>query len=112
MAKRTWLRRGRKLQKPEAQETLGRVCAWCKSTVPEDGSVFTVTARAREGVELSDLAQDGPFLVMSLYRTGPKVHGLVTTDHSEAKQLGADLVFMVCSEECGLALRQALAHVS
>jgi hypothetical protein len=110
VTERRWFPRGRQRRKSEAQEILARACAWCKCEVPRDSEVFAVTARAREGVDLSDLAQEGPFLVLALHQSGVKVHAVVTTDDSEARQSGTDLVFMVCSQDCGNALRQALAR--
>jgi len=60
------------------------------------------------GVDLSE--SEGTIVPLPLEGVRKVVPMIVASKDSPAKQAGNDLCFMVCSRECGEALRRALAE--
>ncbi len=81
-------------------------CAWCGERIPEGHEVFAVGGKAREGVALKD--REGKSITLSLALTDRRVQAIVVTSDSEAKKAGNDLMFVVCSPECGQSLKEAV----
>jgi len=80
-------------------------CAWCKKNIPDNVEVFGMGAKIRQGINLKH--KEGQYLKLSLLNDRT-VHGFVTTEGSDAKEDGYDLMFMACSEECANDMRNAL----
>lgn len=81
-------------------------CTWCGSRVDEFSEVFAVDARLRPEIDLQ--AYQGHCIQLDL-KTGAKtLNVMVTTDGSDAKAAGKDLMFLVCSKKCGTQLKKAL----
>ncbi|UCC88236.1 MAG: hypothetical protein JSV81_02725 [Anaerolineales bacterium] len=87
-----------------SQEQATSSCAWCKRELVSDDELYSVAARVKPWVKLPT----GPVLELSLDSTHPRVTAIVPAPDSPAKQAGNDLLFAVCSQECGQALREAL----
>jgi hypothetical protein len=77
------------------------ICAWCGKSIPHDVEVWAIGARVRPGIDPGK----GPIIHLAL--AGKTVPAIVATKDSEAKREGYDLVFMLCSLECGKSLREA-----
>jgi hypothetical protein len=86
------------------ENALGK-CAWCRKKIGDDVPVFSVGARKRPGADLS--AFEGHGVRMKLASRRRDVIALVPPVDSGARRDGYDLVFLVCSEECGTALKSA-----
>jgi hypothetical protein len=100
-------KRRRRKPKQQPREFL-QTCAWCRRHVPGGDEVFGLSARAQPGVDLSQYTREGPVLFMPLPQAGTTVHAFVPAVGSPAKRSGADLVFMLCSQDCASDLRDAL----
>ncbi len=97
--------RKRKKRKPRVSwEDAIRICAWCGKHIPENTELFSVNAKARPGV---DLEHEGNVLALALDATRTAL-AIIPTPESEAKKAGWDVLFVVCSEECGRSLRETV----
>ena len=81
-------------------------CAWCAREFRPGAGVYGVGAKARKGVSLRKY--EGSILEVGLTHDGRTLPAMIAGRGSEAKRAGNDIVFMVCSRECGEALRKAL----
>ena len=88
-------------------ERLQSECGWCGESIGEEQPVFAIGGKARPEVDLS-LVQ-GKVVEIALLSPAKKVLAGVAAFDSDAKKAGNDLVFMVCSEECGRQLKSAVA---
>jgi hypothetical protein len=96
--------RKRKRKRRVNWEDAVRVCAWCGKHIPESSEIFSVNAKARPGV---DLKREGNVLELTLDATR-KALAIIPTQESQAKKEGWDLLFAVCSEECGRSLKDTV----
>ena len=87
------------------QEALSK-CAWCDGHILEDTEVFAFGAKLRPGVDLSEYQSH--CIQIAMVSEEKPVYGLVTVEGSDAKKDDKDLMFLVCSERCGLKLKHAL----
>ena len=81
-------------------------CAWCEDEIPADFEVFTIGARGKPEIDLSEA--EGTIIPVSLIQANRTVLALVPTKGSPAARDGHDLIFMVCSQSCAQALSNAL----
>jgi hypothetical protein len=81
-------------------------CSWCGSRIDEFSEVFAVDARLRPEIDLH--AYQGHCIQLDLIRHAKTLNAMVSTDGSDAKAAGKDLMFMVCSKKCGTKLKKAL----
>jgi len=81
-------------------------CAFCEKKLRSGAAVFGLGARLREGLEYPGGV--GRMTAVELPLQGKSLRCMVTADGSQAKMDGWDLIFMVCSEECGGELKEML----
>lgn len=81
-------------------------CAWCDRRIQPDTEVFGCGARTIPGIDLS--AKEGEILPLYLALSHRTVPALVVPRASQAKREGNDLYFLICSENCGHFLKEAL----
>ncbi len=88
-------------------------CCWCGKDIPENTPVYGMTAKFRKDVETPPVKIEG--YVIDIYV--PKsmdspdykpVWTIVTAKNSSAKKAGNDMIFMLCSEECGYEFKEIL----
>jgi hypothetical protein len=84
------------------------ICAWCNARILEDTEVFAISTKKHPGIDLSD--HEGKFIPLHFALAQKWVDGFVTPKDSPAKKAGYDVVFTVCSENCGRALKTALQN--
>jgi len=87
------------------EEAIGR-CAWCRNQISDDIEVFAVGAKVRPGADLSDY--EGKAIQLMIVSEDRFIPMVVTTDVSEARNDGNDVMFLVCSELCGKEMKCAL----
>ncbi len=87
------------------EEAMGK-CSWCGKVIPDDTPVFAFGGRKRPGADVSEF--EGGAIRISLVTHDRSVVATVTTADSEARQDGYAFMFMVCSEECGSEMKEAL----
>lgn len=83
-------------------------CAWCDKEIPEDSEVFGFGGKLREGVDLKK--KEGTIAPLTLQTEDKEIPMIITTGDSKAKKEGYDVLFMICSRECGEALRTSLKN--
>jgi len=84
-------------------------CAWCGKSIPEDAPVYTLTGTARPEIDLSK--HRGTTLDIPVETANKTIPAIVATEDSELKKRkGHDLLFMLCSQSCGIHLRNVIAE--
>ena len=97
----------RKQKKRFGQKQLAvSTCAWCSQAIRPDAEVFGLGAKTRTGVDLKEY--EGKTMPLPLHVERKIVPAIVPPSKSQAKIEGNDIVFMICSQDCGEALREAL----
>ena len=86
-------------------EVLGK-CAWCAKKIAEDSEVFGFGATIRLDAYLSKY--EGEAITLPIVTEERSVPMLVTSEVSEAKRAGNDVMFMFCSEKCCPYMKNAL----
>jgi len=81
-------------------------CARCARDIRPGAGAYGVGAKARKDVSLK--AYEGTILQVGLAHNGRTLPAMIASCGSEAKKAGNDIIFMVCSKECGDALKKAL----
>jgi hypothetical protein len=94
-----------KVRRVSDEEALGK-CAWCDKKIAEDSEVFGFGATIQPDADLSKY--EGEAIALPIVTGDRSVPMLVTSEDSEAKRDGNDLMFMVCSEKCGQDMKIAL----
>ncbi len=92
-------------EEAESDEPLHE-CAWCGGQIEREVGIFAVGAKARKGMKLKEY--EGSILEMGLVHSEKTVPAIIPTQDSEAKRSGSDIIFLVCSRECGDLLKKAL----
>jgi hypothetical protein len=101
--------RRRRNRRDHLQERLLNTCAWCGALIPEDTEVFSLSAKLKPGVDLKK--DEGTVMPLTLELIHKVVLAIVPRADSPAKKEGKDVLFMICSDDCGTALREALNQV-
>jgi len=81
-------------------------CAWCSKRIHEDSKVFALGVKTYKGVDFKE--HEGKIIQLFLAASDKNVPAIVVTSDSKAKRQGKDLVFALCSRECGDSLKNAL----
>ncbi len=81
-------------------------CAYCECKLRSGAEVYGLGVRLKEELEYPGAV--GRSMTVELPIQGRELECMLTADGSQAKQEGWDLIFMVCSEECGTALKAIL----
>lgn len=84
-------------------------CAWCGREIPEGVELFAVGAKTREGIDLFDSGSEASH-ILPVTVAGRDITAIVTARDSRARLEGNELMFMVCSRDCAVALKAALAE--
>jgi len=87
------------------KEALGK-CAWCRKRIHDNREVFGFGAKIKKEANFSEY--EGNAIRLMLLSEDRGVPMMVTTEGSEAKKNGNDVMFMVCSEKCGKEMKTAL----
>ena len=81
-------------------------CTWCRKRIPKGSEVFSLGAKVKSGLDLQ--GQEGHAMQLLLAKSGKTVTAIVPTHDSQAKKEGHDLLFAICSRQCGMALKKVL----
>ena len=96
-------KRRRRKQRRSPEEVMS-TCAWCRRRIEQDSEIFSLGAKTKPGVEL----EEGSVIELNLMGASRGVSAVVPMDDSEAKREGNDMLFVICSEGCGAALKEEL----
>lgn len=81
-------------------------CAYCEKEMGSGDDVFGLGVKLKKGLEYPGAV--GRTMIVHLPIGGREIECMVTADASQARAEGWDLIFMVCSEDCGTALKALL----
>jgi len=84
-------------------------CCWCGSKIERDQEVFGIGARKRPGIDISKYERGGvmPMTLSTIERT---IYCIVSTPDSDARKQNKDFMFTLCSEKCGVQLKEVLDY--
>jgi hypothetical protein len=97
-----------KLKRIPPEEALSR-CAWCGKTIAEDVEVFGMGGKLRPGIDLS--AYEGAAVRITVATHGKDLIAVVPAADSDARREGKEILFMTCTEACGLDLKAAVQDI-
>ncbi len=83
-----------------------RTCAWCGKEILEDSEIYSLSAKALPKMNIERHAGKAFYIALLLYDKSVPV--IVPTNDSDAKRDGKDMLFSICSKECGIELKSAL----
>ena len=83
-----------------------RVCAWCRTAIPEDHDVFGFGAKTKPGIDLKP--HQGGIIEVPFGTVGRTIPMIVPGPGSAAEHEGFHFYFMTCSEICAKELRAAV----
>ena len=83
-------------------------CAFCGKKIPGKAEVYGLGARLSEEFKYREAV--GRATAVRISAGGREIECMVVADGSQAKLEGWDLIFMVCSEGCGLDLKALLGE--
>jgi hypothetical protein len=95
-------------KRPKRRQESRFNCAWCNKAIPPNVPVFGINAKARPEADLTEY--EGQLFEVELLYPPRTVPAIVVTSDSPAKREGYDMVFLVCSEICGLQLKEAVGR--
>jgi hypothetical protein len=81
-------------------------CAGCGKRLSPNTERFSLGAAVKATVDLTQ--HEGGFLPIFLSKTSRSIVAIVPTHTSQAKRDGNDLLFVLCSQACGLKLKEKL----
>jgi endogenous inhibitor of DNA gyrase (YacG/DUF329 family) len=81
-------------------------CAWCGHLIYEDEEYFGFGAKASQNIDLNEKA--GEFVSLNLSLQEKTVFALIPDKSGTGALAGHDLIFITCSEDCALNLKEAL----
>jgi len=86
-------------------------CCWCRKKISDFSPVYGVNARFRKDVETPPVEDEGYVIELAVRKNvdsddNKPVRAIVTSKDSDAKKVGTDMIFMLCSEECGRELKE------
>ncbi|MFL7891584.1 MAG: hypothetical protein ACK2UM_10840 [Anaerolineales bacterium] len=81
-------------------------CAWCGNSIDENGDFFGFGARASHNIDLSN--KTGQFVSLRLSLIDKTTFAMVPEKSSDSLAEDHDLLFITCSEDCAINLKEAL----
>jgi len=94
-----------KKKNPKLSKVL-RICSWCGKSIPKNKEIFNLGIKSKPEVDLSKYeGKVMPIKIISLNKT---IFAIVPMDDSDSKRGGNDVLFVVCSRECGYELKTVL----
>ena len=83
-------------------------CANCEKKMRSGAEVYGLGVKLKAGLEYPGAV--GRTMTVHLPVGGREIECMVTADGSQARLEGWDLIFMVCSEDCGAELKVLLEN--
>ena len=94
-----------KLKKPKIKQVMS-TCSWCGSKIGSEGPIFALGCKKRPEVDISKYeSKVMPVKITTLDRI---IWSIVPPADSDARKEGKDIMFTLCSEECGDQLKEVL----
>lgn len=96
------MKKKQKLELPTVDEPT--TCCWCEHSIGEDGPLYGLFAES-----IYELSPKGRWVQIVLL-SGKTITCGITGKRSKARKEGYDLMFEVCSDDCGRKLQTALSQ--
>ena len=81
-------------------------CAWCRNMLNQDSEAFGLGAKIKTGSDL--FAYEGKSVLATIVSEDRNVPMMVAATGTDAKNDGNDVMFLLCSEKCGIKMKDAL----
>jgi hypothetical protein len=103
----TKLRKGMTMNKePMDPAEVTQTCCWCGRHIGDDSPLYAIGVKVKPGVDISEY--EGGVMAIQMTTQPMQMYAVVTGADSQAKSEGKDLMFVLCSEECGEDLKNFL----
>ncbi len=93
------------MKKPKI-ETVCSTCCWCDKRIGENQEVLCLGSKKRPGIDLSKY--EGDIMQVTMATIDKTLWAIIPTAESDARKEGKDILFTLCSDECGIELKEAL----
>ncbi len=85
---------------------VARECCWCGKRIGVESPLYAIGSRIKPGVDISEY--EGGAMPIEMATQKKQIFAVVPSADSEAKRSGRDLMFVVCSKQCGNDLKRFL----
>ena len=96
-----------KREKPKVKKVL-TTCCWCDKRIGENQEVLALGCRKRPGIDISKY--EGDIIPVTIATIGKTIWAIVPAADSEARRDNKDFLFTLCSDECGIELKEILGE--
>ncbi len=96
-----------KRKKPKVKKVL-TTCCWCDKRIGENQEVLALGCKKRPSIDLSKY--EGDIMPVTIATIGKTIWAIVPTEESDARRDGKDFMFTLCSDECGIELKETLGQ--
>lgn len=96
-----------KRKKPKVKKVL-TTCCWCDKKIGENQEVLALGCRKQPEIDISKY--EGDIMPVVIATIGKTLWAIVPTEESDPRKEGKDFMFTLCSDECGIELKEALAQ--
>ena len=94
-----------KRKKPKVKKVM-TTCCWCDKRIGENQEILALGCKKRPGIDISKY--EGDIMPIVIVTIGKTVWAIVPTEESDARKEGKDFMFTLCSDECGIELKETL----
>ena len=81
-------------------------CAWCRNKLNQNSEAFGLGAKVKSGSDI--FTYKGKSVLLTIVSEDRNVPMMVAADGTDAKNDGNDVMFLLCSEKCGIKMKAAL----
>ena len=93
--------------KPKIKEVM-TTCCWCGKRIGKNQEVLALGCKKRPGIDISKY--EGATMPVTIATIGETIWAIVPIAESDARRDGKDFMFILCSDECGIELKETLGE--
>lgn len=93
--------------KPKVKKVL-TTCCWCDKRIGGNQEVLALGCKKRPSIDLSKY--EGDIMPVTIATIGKTIWAIVPTEESDARRDGKNFMFTLCSDECGIELKETLGQ--
>jgi len=94
-----------KRKKPIIKQVL-KTCSWCGAKIDNGNEIFALGCKKNPEIDISKY--EGKIMPVKIDTLNKIIWAIVPKANSDARREGKDLIFVLCSEECGDQLKETL----
>ena len=94
-----------KRKEPKIKQVL-KTYSWCGVKIDNGSEIFALGCKKNPEIDISKY--EGKIMPVAIAPLNKTIWALVPTEDSDARREGKDLMFVLCSQECGNQLKETL----